>query len=95
MGGCHAASRYTDVDPDAKIPLLTLYPLKDVAWVHSAEFGTAIESTRSDEFPGQSVFLNVAFDGRSYTLVEETKGEISGMLDVLSVLVFLKYSTSE
>jgi hypothetical protein len=78
MTGCHAAMRYVDVDPSAKIPFLTLYPLKDVSWVHSAEFGTAIESTFSDEFPGKSVFLSVAFDGRSYTLKEEVHGETPG-----------------
>ncbi|KAI9876063.1 MAG: hypothetical protein M1830_007424 [Pleopsidium flavum] len=75
MSGCHAAMRFVDIDAKAEIPFLTLYLLKDVFWVHSAEFGTSIVSTESDLLPGRSVFKSVAFDVRSYTLVESIVGE--------------------
>ena len=70
MSGCHAAMRYTDVNAEEQEPYLALYPLHDVFWVHSEEFGAAIASTESDRLPGRSVFLSVAFDGRSYTLLD-------------------------
>ena len=74
MSGCHAAMRYVDTNEHAKEPYLTLYPLKDVSWVHGAEFGTAIDSTESDVLPQRSVFKSVLFDGRSYTLTDEVEG---------------------
>ena len=88
MSGCHAARRYLDVDNTAQKPYLTLYPLKDVYWVHTAEFGTAIDSTESDVLPQRSVFKSVLFDGRSYTLVKEIEGEAGKMGELVYIVSF-------
>lgn len=77
-----SACRYNNINPSESHPYLALYPVKDIAFLGSKEFGN-IPMTSKKYFPGGEKCFDIAeFDTRFYEWIDEFQkpGAKNGMI---------------